>query len=93
MSWLRGTDVLDPLDATAYDHNVTTDAIDAVLDFVESEVEPLYPAARGMVARMRESWGHAFVEHEGKLVGVWKHGVPSGLPWTALLNSWVNAAL
>nr|UNY47206.1 MAG: ORF1 [Totiviridae sp.] len=83
-----------PLDASAFDQEVSKAEIEIVFDALYSRLldyESIHPDVLEMILLAKYAWFNSNVIIDKIYnMGKWEHGVPSGVRWTALMDSIVN---
>lgn len=86
-----------PLDQSSFDQHQSKPTIWAVLVAVGETLEEAYGEEHDVMKVWRAMWGSIFcrpvnIMLEGKVVGHWENGVPSGWRWTSVLDTLLNLA-
>lgn len=85
-----------PADASAFDQNVSKREILTLLYNLRKLIFRLvnerrvHPDILIVIDLIIELFFDIPISIDGQVVGLWQHGMPSGIKWTALLDSWIN---
>jgi len=88
--------VFFPADASNFDQNVSRQEVLIVLNIMREIVIKLIRFKRihndclALIDLVIENFFDIPVKIDGVVVGLWQHGMPSGIKWTALLDSIIN---
>lgn len=89
----QANNIFLPLDAKAFDQNVTNDELVACFDVIEDLLKHFHPTDDLLMAikLIKKQWQNLYILIDDQELK-WSDGLPSGVRWTALLGTFVNIA-